>query len=366
MKTQILNKFVAAGIALAAFALTPASHADVEVLFGGGNASQNVLYDRVTNVLSGGITSFTVSLTNATVRTYKGTISGQPGLGTVTIDFSLLGAVGGFQDLATQTPEVTALTNTLAPTVAVSSTSPEAVAIDPSPFVQTRTLVVPFVFIKNPAKSPALANVTNLTQRQAAYLEGAAGYIPATFFGGTGTNPVYLVARNTAAAVRTEIDLNIYFSSTISSWVTNQGSFAGLGGVYATTPIGLPVPDPNGGQASGALVRTFVNAITNSIGTVAVQDLSTLTPLNYEGVPYSVTNVQNGSYPIWGYERWAYAKNAQPGAPSPNQLTVINALLSAVTNATFQATSPVFVGNFVPLVGLQVERSSDGGPIFLP
>ncbi len=88
--------------------------------------------------------------------------------------------------------------------------------------------------------------------------------------------------------------------------------------------------------------------------------------MSYEGVPYSVTNVQNGSYPIWGYERWAYLKTGQTGAPSPNQLTVINALLSAVTNATYQATSPVFIGNFVPLSGLQVDRSSDGGPIFIP
>jgi hypothetical protein len=225
--------------------------------------------------------------------------------------------------------------------------------------------VVPFVYVKNPAKSPALVNVTNLTQRQAAYLEGAAGYVPASFFGGTGSSPVYLVARNTAAAVRTEVDLNVYFSGTISTWVTNQSGYATLGGVYTSTPIGQPVPDPNGGQSSGANVRGQVNAITNAIGTVAVQDISTLTALNYEGVPYSVANVQNGSYPIWGYERWAYLTAGQ-GAPSPNQLAVINTLLAAVTNTNYQATNTVFVGNFVPLSGLQVDRSSDGGPIFLP
>lgn len=351
MKTT-LHKFLGAGLALAGLAVIPQVHADVEVLFAGGNASQTVLYDRVTNVLSGGISGVWISPTNSTVRTYQGTINGQPGLGTVTIDFSLLGAVLGFQDLANQTSENTALTNSVVPTVAVSSTSPEAVAIDPTPFVQNRTLVVPFVFIKNPAKSPNLATVTNLTQRQAAYLEGAAGYIPASFFGGTGTNVVYLVPRNTAAAVRTEIDLNIYFSGTISAWTTNAAL--------------QPIPDPLGGQGGGSAVRGLLNAITNAIGTVAAQDISTLTPLSYEGVPYSVANVQNGSYPIWGYERWAYLKNGQTGAPSPNQLTVINALLSAVTNATYQATSPVFVGNFVPLSGMQVDRSSDGGPIFLP
>ena len=347
-----LRKVLGSAVALVGFTLVPNVHADVEVLFAGGNASQTVLYDRVTNILTGGISGVWISPTNATVRTYRGTITSQPGLGTVTIDFSLLGAVGGFQDLATQTAENTALTNSLAPTVAVSSTSPEAVAIDPTPFVQTKTLVVPFVFIKNSAKSPNLVAVTNLTQRQAAYLEGAAGYIPASFFGGTGTNVVYLVPRNTAAAVRTEIDLNIYFSGTISAWKTNAS--------------GLPVPDAAGGQSSGGNVRAQLNVITNAIGTVAAQDIGSFTPLNYEGVPYSVSNVQNGSYPIWGYERWAYLKTGQTGAPSPNQLTVINALLGAVTDPTFQTTSPVFVGNFVPLSGLQVDRSSDGGPIFIP
>ena len=81
------------------------------------------------------------------------------------------------------------------------------------------------------------------------------------------------------------------------------------------------------------------------------------------GVDVTITNVETGSYPIWGYERWAYLKNGQQGAPSANQLAVINTLLAAVTNATYQTTSPIFTGNFGRLSLLQVERSSDGGPI---
>ncbi len=92
-----LHKFLGAGVALAGLALVSNAHADVEVLFGGGNASQTVLYDRVTNILTGGISGVWVSPTNSTVRSYRGTISTQPGLGTVTIGFSLLGAVTGFQ-----------------------------------------------------------------------------------------------------------------------------------------------------------------------------------------------------------------------------------------------------------------------------
>ena len=365
MKTISLKKYIAAGITLGGLLFQTSLRADTEVFFVGGNASQNVLYDRVTNILTGGISKVVISPTNATVRTYVGTITSQPGLGNVTIDFSLLGAVGGFQDLANQVNEPTALTNTtITPTVAVSSTAPEAVGIDPTPFTQTRTLVVPFVFIKNTNKSPALISLTNLTQQQAYYLEGAAGTLPTTFFGGTSSSPLYLVARNTSAAVRTEVDANIYFSGTISTWTTNsQTVYGSLGVPYSTTANGLPVPDPGLGQSSGSNVRALLGVITNAIGTVAAQDISTLTPIAYNGVPFSITNVETGVYPIWSYERWAYKKTGQTGTPTTPQLTVINALLSAVTNATFQSTGTVFVGNFARLANLQVDRSSDGGPI---
>jgi hypothetical protein len=336
---------VAAGVVLA----QPA-HADAAVLFAGGNSSQNVLYANVTNILTGGVTNLVISATNSTVRTYQGSIASQPGLGVVTIHFSLLGAVEGLQDLSEQNTETTATGASLVPTVAVSTTSPGAVGINPNLFTANTTLAVPYAFIKNPTSSPNLANVTNLTQRQAAYLEGAAGTLPSAFFGGSSTTDVvYLVPRNTASAVRTEIDANIYFTGTISAWTTNSS--------------GQPIPDPNGGQSSGSAVRALLKAIPESIGTVAAQDISTLTPLAYEGVPFSITNVETGSYPLWYYEQWLYLPTGSQGTPSVSQLDVINTLLGAVTNAGFQATNSAFVGNFVPLSGLQVSRSFDGGPI---
>jgi hypothetical protein len=347
-----LNKYLAAALALAGFGLISSARAQTSVFFAGGNASQAVLYDRTTNILNGTSPSLSVviSPTNSTVRTYTGSIAGETGLGTVTINFSLLGAVQGLQDVG-QNSEVVASGGSLVPTVAVSSTDPVAVGINPAPFTQIQTLVVPYAYIKNPSLSPNLAGVTNLTQRQAAYFEGAAGTLPSAFFGGSSTNDaVYLIPRNTASAVRTEIDANIYFTGTISAWTSN-----GING--------QAVFDPNGGQSSGTGVKNVLKAVTNAIGTVAASDISTFTPLAYEGVPFSITNVENGSYPLWGYERWVYPSAGQQGTPSANQLIVIDALLSAVTNATFQANSTVFVGNFAPLQGLQVNRLSDGGPI---
>jgi len=349
-KTTYSARWVAASIVAAGTLLAAQARGDTVVLFAGGNASQTLLYANVTNVLTGGITGVVISPTNSTVRTYQGSIAEQPGLGTVTIHFSLLGAIQGLQDLSEQNTEETATGASLIPTVAVSSTSPSAVGINPNLFTANTTLAVPYAFIVNPSSSPNLANVTNLTQRQAAYLEGAAGTLPSAFFGGgSTTDVVYLVPRNTSSAVRTEIDANIYFTGTISAWKTNSS--------------GQPIPDPSGGQSSGSAVRAQLKAIPESIGTVAASDISTLTPLAYEGVPFSITNVENGSYPLWFYEQWFYLPTGSQGTPSVPQLDVITNLLGAVTNADFQATNSLFVGNFVPLNGLQVSRTSDGGPI---
>jgi hypothetical protein len=211
--------------------------------------------------------------------------------------------------------------------------------------------VVPFVYVKNDALPNTIHGVTNLTQRQAAYLEAASGTLPTAYFGGESTSDLlYLVGRDTGAAVRQIIDASIYFSGTPAFWTTN----------VAPNPA-LP-PIPFGGHSGGAGVVADLGIIPNAIGTVSVQDIGTLTPLSYEGVPFSTANVAKGFYPIWGYERWLY-KTSGSGQPTAQQLAVINALLAAVTDNTFQHTSSTVVGKFVPLGDLEVERTVDGGPI---
>jgi hypothetical protein len=83
----------------------------------------------------------------------------------------------------------------------------------------------------------------------------------------------------------------------------------------------------------------------------------------YEGVPFSVTNVINGSYPLWGYENYYYISTGNTGTPSAAQLAVINFFYQSVTNSTFETSDSVFVGNFVPNSALEVQRYSDGGEI---
>jgi hypothetical protein len=361
MKTTIIKNYIAAALTLAGAVFTPSLHADVTVFIEGGSASQSVLYDRATNFFTayGGALTNVVGSGSATVSRFQGYRGDAlSSLGTITIDINVAnGAVAGLQALSTQTAgagDTNVLGTPTVPVLVDSAASPGAIGnIDASKFAPPLpTYVVPLVFIKN-TNSADTAGITNLTQRQAVALETSSP-LQTTYYGGTSTNHVYFVGRNLEAAVRTEIDLNINNTATINTYYTNS--------------LGQPVLDGSAdpGLSAGGSVTATVLVLTNSIGTVAVQNIKKgVAAIPYEGVPYSVTNVINGSYPLWGYENYYYINTGHnyTGAPSPNQLTVINAYYQAVTNATFQSTSSIFVGNFIPNAALQVGRNADGGQI---
>ncbi|MFO1488226.1 MAG: hypothetical protein U1F65_07100 [Verrucomicrobiota bacterium] len=368
-----MKNIIATGATIASLAASSSSQAAVEVIVAGGNASRAVQFDRASNILSG----FTVYVKDANTRSFVGgTLNGNPGLGVVNLHFALNGASGGLQKLRDQTTEPLAyLSNGSSngvPVLTVSGSYPETVGVDGSIFNAAPTLVIPFGFIKNAAKSPNLANVTNLTQRQFVYLQGASGTLPSAFFGGSSTTDrVYLVGRDTAAAVRQVIDANVYFTGTPSFWTTNRATYqtnaafnAAFNNAFSSAAIGAPVPNPLGGHNSGALVVSDLNVLTNAIGTVASGDFGSFTTLSYEGYQPTVQNVAKGYYPIWGYENW-YTRNTGAGQPSANQSLVITALLNAVTDFTYQHTAgnTFDAGKFVPIGDLQVERTQEGGPI---
>ncbi len=334
MKTSSLKQNILAGLVFGGLALTPKLHAQVltEVTISGGNSSSSVLWYQVTNQFANVTTIGPTS--SSTVRSFQGYLASLPGSSpNVQIDFILNGAVGALQDITYQNVETNALgVATNVPVLVVSpGTAPEAVGLSSLPFNEAKTLVAPYSFIKNPVASfsPGLLNVSNLTQRQALYLEGSAGpNFHSAYIGGTSTSDsVYFVGRNTASAVRTEIDANVYFTGTLATYTTNSSL--------------QPVLDPAGGQSGGSNIRVLLSLIPNAIGTVAVQDIKTNIVLNYEGFPYSVSNVEYGNYPLWGYEHWYWLKTGQ-GAPTTAQLTVITNLLAGVTNVTFQTGNPVF------------------------
>src|SRR5208283_789730 len=118
--------------------------------------------------------TLTVNPTNSNIFRYTGaTVTNVPG--TVTADFNLTGGAGAIVDLINQNTEVTADNTPQYPTAAISLTAPETIGIDGSVFTSSNTLVGPVVFVKNNTLANDLAAITNLTQRNAAYLEAAAG-----------------------------------------------------------------------------------------------------------------------------------------------------------------------------------------------
>jgi hypothetical protein len=277
------------------------------------------------------------------------------GFNPITLDINVQnGAINGLVALVNQhagTGDTNVLGTPAIPTFVDSATSPDAVGINSTTANLTAlpTYVVPLVLVRN-TNYPVVNAISNLTSRQVVALETAVN--PATFYGGNATNLVYFVGRNSQSAVRTEIDLNIYNSANINSFTNNS--------------TGQPVQDNSAdpGLSSAGTLVTVVTALTNSIGTVAVQNITgALAPIAIDGVNYSPTNIINGTYPLWGYENYYYITPNNPGYPSTAQLAVLNAFYASVTNASFQATNVVFTNLFIPNGSLEVTRSYDGGPI---
>jgi hypothetical protein len=359
MKKMNLKKFIAVGLTLAGATIIPNAQANVQVFLVGGSASQSVIYDRATNLFNGG--TFTVKGGGSSaIAQFSGTSTNAliSGFGTITVDINLNnGAIDGLQALVNQLPNAddtnysSGVSSPQVPTFVDSATSPDVVGVSSSGLTALPTYVVPLVYIKN-TNSADSAAITNLTQRQAVTLETSSP-LQAAYYGGNSTNYIYFVGRNNEAAVRTEIDLNIYNNGSINTYHTNG---------ISNTPQLDGSSDP--GLSSGGLVTSTVLAITNSIGTVAVQNIKTgVGALAYEGVPYSVTNVINGSYPLWGYENYYYITSGT-GTPSSAQQAVVTAFYNLVTDPAFQSsTNKVFGSNFIPNAALRVSRNSDGGQI---
>jgi hypothetical protein len=334
----------------------------------GGNATQKIIQDRITNAVLQAGSAYYVNSTNSQIFTYVGYLRNDSTY--VQLNFNLTGGAGAITDLYSNNPVAIYNNSTAIPTAAVSITGPGTIGLTGaqiSSLTQTPTLVSPVVFVINTNLPNSLAGVSNLTSRQAGYLEanglqsGSGGPALITYdVGGSSlSDPLYFVGRNSLSAVRQVTDANIYYSPfnalvdpvnyPVVNWTTNGTAWAGA--------------------SSGSQVIAIQNVLSNSIGTVAIGDVpaSNYKILSYEGVPFSVTNVETGAYPIWGTERYLYLTSGTY-APTAGQLDAITNLVSAVKNPTFESGNSLFVGKYVPLTGLQVTRdlNYDGGLIALP
>lgn len=353
MKFSLKSYLVgAASVAL----LSTAAHAQVTLNITGATAFRSITDDRVKSLFDAG---YTTILSNASLShvTYSGTMqTAIPALGSTAVKVRLFfsGSIEGMRDVYNQTPlgfvdqQGAAPTNigstNVVPDLAFSDVFPASAnpPLPESAFSRTALGVIPMVFVKN----NNVAGVTNLTQESALLLMTASGIMPQSYLGGSSADPVYLVGRDSGSGTRATVERCIRFVGTPVLWATN-----GQGGYLGTT----------NGYSSGGLVKNAVQGNSDAIGYMSLGDYSgtftnSATVLNYNGVPFNVTNVYNGAYSIWGYEHIM----SRSGGLSANQQLVFNALRSAITNAQFQATNSLYIGRFGELQGMKVERTTDG------
>jgi hypothetical protein len=336
------------------------ARAQVNVTITGSTAFRSIAFDRVQSLFDAGFT--TAGNLSTGPGSYAGTMSNAiPSLHNtpVTVRLSFSGSGTGMLavDQSTPVPTVdpaTGLTNNLVPDLAFSDVFPESAtpSINGSDFDQDIVGVIPFVFVKN----NALTGITNITKEQAVLLMTSSGVVtngatlipgmPASFLSGTSTNPIYLTGRDSGSGTRITVQKCIAFTGTPRLWGLN-------GSTLVLT----------NGYSSGGNERNIVAGNTNVVGYLGLADTAAIaasaSAIAYQGIPFSTAGVQNGMYPLWGYEHLVN----RAGGMSANQVAIRNALIAAVTNQGYQTTNSLYTANFVDQARMNVQRGTDGGTI---
>ncbi len=355
-----LNKVLLPVLACSVFA--EAAWAQVNLTITGSTAFRSIAFDRAQSLFDPGYA--TVGNLSLGPGTYSGTMSNAiPSLGKtpVTVRLSFSGSGTGMLAVDQSTPVPTidpATGNTVSqvPDLAFSDVFPESAtpSINGSDFDQAIVGVIPFVFVKN----NALVGITNITREQAVLLMTSSGVVtngaqiingmPASYLGGVSTNPVYMTGRDSGSGTRITTQKNIGFGGSPRLW--------GLAPDRVTLTL-------TNGYSSGGNERNVIGGNTNVIGYLGLADAAAIavnaTPISYEGVPFSISGVQNGMYSMWGYEHLVN----RAGGLSANQAAVRNALIAAITNQGYQTTNVNYTANFVDQARMQVQRGTDGGTI---
>ena len=368
MKTNILrtknnnNKNMKKLILLAALTAlgSTAAFAQVDVTITGSTAFRAITIDRAWSILDVASRSAqTNDAANGLIRMQGTASNAAPTLGNtpVIIRLSFSGSARGMEDVRNQNPgNVAALAGTEAgagvsnitkvPDLALSDVFP-ASATPPIPqnaFDRDVLGVVPFTFFRNNTSSNVFAGVTNLTQSQANLLLVASGFMPATFLGGSSSRSIYLIGRDSESGTRISIEKDLGFIGSPLLWMTNAG------GIYVQT----------NGLSSGGILRGVVANKGDAIGYAGISDFNavsnTCTSIPFNGAAFTHTNVNNGTYPLWGYEHLVN----RVGGLSAQKTAVRDAFKSAVKNTGFQSTNTLYFPFFSSLADMHVERGADG------
>jgi hypothetical protein len=312
---------------------------------------------------------------------YKGTIAKETATASFnTQGITTSGGAGGtkYTSIGSYT-SVTALATAIAgSTVVDSGTAGNA-------FTAGHIGVVPFEWVAGNVSDDATdrAKLLNISQQTADSLI-TAGFIAQSQLTGTnGTtdqnNFFSLIGRNEDSGTRIGALSESQFGVTGSP---QQSFFDGTNsGLYPVEPLNTEPAliwntQGHSGYATGGNVGTALNLAETGgnyfIGYLGVTDALSKAangvPLNYGGVPFTVANIENGSYTFWTYEHAYHLSTlANP------QLAAANAIADGVYNTDADitssgghgaATNPATVTAGILIKNMNVSRATtEGGPI---
>lgn len=219
---------------------------------------------------------------------------------------------------------------------------------------QESMFVIPFVF----DASESVTGITNITAQQARTHFTKGGETIKSLFTGvvTDTNIIYAAGRDDDSGTRTtmlaETGAGVFTPTT--QWLgVVTGSEPG-----ATVALGSYVG--NGGYASGGDLGKVLSASGEKfIGILGISDALTAEGngakrLTYEGVPFSIENVKNGSYTYWSY----YQSMRMTLSPTSKALSLYNTLKTAL-----KAAATAGNGSSIKISDMKVERQADGSTV---
>ena len=189
------------------------------------------------------------------------------------------------------------------------------------------------------------------------------------------TQLVYACGRDPDSGTRLTAfaETGIGVTSTVTQYlpVIASGAITSIAPYGPQTVNGILFTTGNGGESSGSSLRNFflaTSAALNSgaggyiIGYLSTGDAPTAIngggkELSYNGVFYSIQDVQEGRYTFWTYEHLMYPlrlANATPNSTDAKRKAVADALALRIRNVD----SPILLSS------MHVSRSSDGGVVY--
>lgn len=230
-----------------------------------------------------------------------------------------------------------------------------------------RVGVIPYKWIASPA-ALAVPGMTTMTPSLAQAQWIGLGRLPLALYTGNAAdegNIVYATGRNAGSGTRNAAltESRIGATTQIKQYRTTG---ANAGTLYPALPIlGIDYEEGDGGEESGSTVATnlrtatpanriYVSYLGLSDANRATNTTDTTIPgspckeLAWNGVPYSVDNVRNGSYTFWTYQLLGYRSGY-----SGNGLALANAL---ITQIRAEDSTP-------RLDQMRVTRAADGGVV---